>query len=135
MEGPTPAETVILVAEDDPIVRNLVRTMLTKNEYIVLTANDGLEALEMSGEFVHAIHVLLTDVSMPGMNGIQLAAEVRRTRPEIKVIYMSGYTVDVIRHENQADAFLRKPFIPPTLLKCVQKVLSASGPVDCEPQP
>lgn len=132
MEAPAPQDTVILVAEDDPIVRNLVQTMLTKESYAVLTANDGAEALEICDTFTDPIHLLLTDVEMPRMNGWDLAAAVREKRPDMKVIVMSGYTAGVIRRENRADAFLRKPFIPPTLLQCVQKVLAAEGPVECE---
>jgi len=132
MEALAPRETVILLAEDDPVVRNLIATMLKLRGYVVLAANDGMEALEISEAFADPIHLLLTDISMPRMNGWELAASVRRTRPEMKTIVMSGYTVGTIRTENRPDAFLRKPFIPPTLLKCVQKVLASVGPVDCE---
>lgn len=132
MEPPAPQDTVILLAEDDPVVRNLVRAMLAKESYAVLSANDGAEALEICETFGDPIHLLLTDVQMPRMNGWDLATAIRKTRPDIKVIVMSGYTAGVIRRENRADAFLRKPFIPPTLLQCVQKVLAADGPVECE---
>jgi two-component system, cell cycle sensor histidine kinase and response regulator CckA len=127
-----PKETIILVAEDDPVVRNLVSTMLLKESYVVLTAKDGVEAMELCEAFKDPLHLLLTDAMMPRMNGLDLAAAVRRMRPEMKVIVMSGYTIDTIRTENSADAFLRKPFVPPALLRCVQKVLASDGPVDCE---
>ncbi|HWR53990.1 MAG TPA: response regulator [Bryobacteraceae bacterium] len=127
-----PQDTVILVAEDDPVVRNLVRTMLTKESYAVLSAKDGAEALEISETFTDPIHLLLTDVQMPRMNGWDLAEAIRKRRPDMKVIVMSGYTASVIRRENRPDAFLRKPFVPPTLLECVQKVLASEGPVECE---
>jgi two-component system cell cycle sensor histidine kinase/response regulator CckA len=128
----TPQETVILLAEDDAIVRNLIRTMLAKEGYAVLTANDGAEALEICAAFKDPIHLLLTDVRMPRLDGWALAKSVREVRPEVKVIVMSGFTADTIRAENVPDAFLRKPFIPPTLLKCVQKVLASCEPVNCE---
>lgn len=128
----THLETVILLAEDDPVVRNLIRTMLAKEGYAVLTANDGAEALEICTAFSDPIHLLLTDVSMPRMDGWTLAKELRQQRPEVKVIVMSGYTTETIRRENRPDAFLRKPFIPPTLLKCVQRVLASPEPIDCE---
>lgn len=132
MQARSPEETVILLAEDDPIVRNLVRAMLTNQGYAVLTADDGREALEICDAFSDQIHLLLTDVLMPRMDGIELADAVRRRRPDIKIVLMSGHTAQIIREENLPDAFLRKPFVPPTLLKCVEKVLASPGPVQCE---
>jgi two-component system cell cycle sensor histidine kinase/response regulator CckA len=120
-----PRETVILVAEDEAVVRNLVRLMLSKEGYAVLTANDGQEAFEICDKFKDPIHLLLTDVNMPRMDGFKLAESVRMQRPEIKIMIMSGETSATILRENSPDAFLRKPFIPPTLLKCVQKVLTS----------
>lgn len=132
MLGPAQNETVILVAEDEPVVRNLVRTMLTQAGYAVLTANDGVEALDICKAFTDEIHLFLTDVAMPRVDGLKAAAAVRKLRPEIKVIIMSGNITETIRTENRPDAFLRKPFIPPTLLECIQKVLASKGPVDCD---
>ena len=132
MSATAPNQTVILLAEDEPVVRNLVQTMLTQAGYAVLTAYDGAEALDVCKAFTDEIHLFLTDVAMPRVDGLRAAAAVRRLRPEIKVIIMSGATTDMIRSENRPDAFLRKPFIPPTLLECVQKVLAANGPVDCD---
>ena len=123
MEG---KETVILLAEDEAVVRNLVRLMLEKEGYALLTANDGQEALEICEKFADPIHLLLTDVQMPRMNGLELAERVREQRPEIKVMMMSGQTTTTILEKNTPDAFLRKPFIPPTLLQCVQRVLTSS---------
>jgi CheY-like chemotaxis protein len=127
-----PKETVILVAEDEPVVRNLVQLMLSKQGYAVLTAKDGQEALEVCYKFKDPIHLLVTDVKMPRMNGLQLAKRVREQRPEIKVLIMSAETADTILRENSPDAFLRKPFIPPTLLKCVQRVLAHSFTGVCQ---
>ena len=79
-------ETVILVAEDEAVVRNLVRLMLSKEGYAVLRANDGQEALELCEKFADPIHLLLTDVQMPRMDGFELAERVRERRPEIKVL-------------------------------------------------
>jgi len=119
-------ETVILLVEDEAVVRNLVRLMLEKEGYALLTANDGQEALEISEKFADAIHLLLPDVQMPRMNGLVLAERVREQRPEIKVMMMSGQTTTTILEKNTPDAFLKKPFIPPTLLQCVQRVLTTS---------
>ncbi len=127
-----PNETVILLAEDDPIVRNLINTLLTQERYAVLAANDGQEAWEIFEAYTDPIHLLLTDIEMPRMKGWDLLARVRAKRPDLKVIAMSGYTVDLIRAENRPDAFLKKPFIPPTLLSCIQRVLASPGAVDCE---
>jgi two-component system cell cycle sensor histidine kinase/response regulator CckA len=118
-----PSETVILLVEDEALVRNLVQLMLTKEGYAVLSAKDGQEALELSEAFKDPIHLLLTDVRMPRLDGITLKELVRAKRPDIRVIVMSGETANTISVENTPDAFLRKPFIPPTLLKCVQRVL------------
>jgi CheY-like chemotaxis protein len=130
--GADHSETVILLAEDEPVVRNLVRTMLCQSGYAVLTANDGAEALAICKAFTNEIHLLLTDVNMPLVDGLKAAAAVRSKRPGIKVIIMSGNTIETIRAENRLDAILRKPFIPPTLLECVQRVLTSKGPIDCE---
>ena len=127
-----PKETVILVAEDEPVVRNLVRLMLSKEGDAVLTANDGQEALEMCDKFKDPIQLLLTDVKMPRMNGLQLAKRVREQRNEIKILIMSSETADTILRENSPDAFLRKPFIPPTRLKCVRRVLAYSFKGVCQ---
>lgn len=132
MHPPRPGETVILLVEDDPVVRNLVGAMLSREGYAVLTANDGAEALEVCRTFTDPIHLVLTDFQMPGMDGAELAAAIRAQRQDTKIIIMSGYTVDTIRTENRPDAFLRKPFVPPTLLQCVRRVLTSSGPVLCE---
>ena len=122
----TPNETVILVAEDDAVVRNLVRLMLSKEGYAVLTAKDGQEALELCEKFADPIHLLLTDVVMPRMTGLELAERIREQRPETKIMVMSGQTATTILEKNTPDAFLRKPFIPPALLQCVQRVLTSS---------
>ena len=127
-----PKETVILVAEDDAIVRNLVRLMLSKEGYAVLTAGDGQEALEICEFFKDPIHLILTDVNMPRMDGLEFAERVRKQRPEIKIVLMSGQTITTIREENVHDAFLRKPFIPPTLLTCIQRVLMSEFKGVCE---
>jgi CheY-like chemotaxis protein len=84
----TPNETVILLAEDEAVVRNLVRLMLSKKGYAVLTANDGQEALEICEKFTDPIHLLLMDPVMH-RDGSNLAESVREQRPEIKVMIMS----------------------------------------------
>jgi two-component system, cell cycle sensor histidine kinase and response regulator CckA len=125
-------ETVVLLAEDDPVVRNLVSLMLSKEGYAVLTANDGQEALEICRRFKHPIQLLLTDKTMPRMNGLELAESVLRKRPEIKIMIMSGETADTILNKNTPDAFLAKPFMPPTLLVCVRRLLASEFKGICQ---
>jgi len=127
-----PKETVILLAEDEALVRNLVQLMLNREGYAVLAANDGQEALEICEAFKDPIHLLLTDVRMPRMDGMELKRRVRALRPDVRVIVMSGETAQIIAADNTPDAFLRKPFVPPTLLKCVQRVLADAFAGVCE---
>jgi CheY-like chemotaxis protein len=115
-----------LLVEDETVVRNLVRLMLSREGYAVLTASDGLEALQVCERFGDPIHLLLADIQMPGLNGLELAEKVRKQRPETKILLMSGETTATILQKNAPDAFLRKPFVPPTLLHCVQRVLRSS---------
>jgi len=120
-----PRETVILLAEDDAAVRNLVALMLSKEGYAVLAANDGQEALDICRQYKDSIHLLLTDVTMPRMTGVELAEQVQKKRSETKILIMSGETAETVLNQNALDAFLPKPFMPPTLLKCVQRLLDS----------
>ena len=117
---------VVLLAEDDAMVRNLVALMLLKEGYAVLAANDGQEAFEICRQYKGPIHLLLTDVTMPRMTGMELAERIQKKRSEIKILVMSGETVDTVLNQNTLDAFLQKPFMPPTLLKCVQRLLDSN---------
>jgi CheY-like chemotaxis protein len=118
-------ETILLV-EDEPGVRNLVRDTLKEDGYIVLEAANSAEALLLSGQHTGPIHLLLTDVVMPGLSGRQLAERLLPLRPELKVLYMSGYTDDaIVRHGvlEPGVAFLHKPFAPQMLTHKVREVL------------
>jgi signal transduction histidine kinase/CheY-like chemotaxis protein len=117
----------ILVAEDQPEVRSIVRTILTRHGYTVLEAADGEEALRMLREHPGPIHLLLTDVVMPSIGGPELVRRLRETQPAIKVLYTSGYTDDaIVRHGvlEAGIAFLEKPFTPTTLLTRVREALT-----------
>lgn len=106
------SETVLLV-EDEDAVRSLVREILELDGYAVIEARDGAEALVLTRKHSGPIDLLLTDVVMPGMSGRELAEQLTRARPTLKVLYTSGYTDDaVLRHGVLADgqAFLQKPF-------------------------
>jgi len=124
---PKAAETVLLI-EDEPAVRSLVRGILESRGYTVLEAGRGEEALAVSEQHQGPIHLLLTDVVMPGMSGRELAERLGSKRPELKVVYMSGYTDDaIVRHGllEQATAFIQKPFTPSSLARKVREVLDS----------
>jgi PAS domain S-box-containing protein len=117
-------ETILLV-EDEDAVRDLAFVALEANGYFVLSAPDGATALSMAQSFNGRIDMLLTDVVMPGINGRLLAETMRVEQPDLRVVYMSGYTNDmVVRHGIlQAEvAFLQKPYTPSMLLRKVRQV-------------
>jgi CheY-like chemotaxis protein len=119
-------ETILLV-EDDAAVRSLTRHVLERADYAVLEAASGDEALELAAAYPSPIHLLVTDVVLPGMGGRQVAEALRELRPEIKVLYVSGYTDDsVVRHGvlQEEVQFLQKPFPPLALAKKVREVLA-----------
>ena len=119
------SETILLI-EDEPGVRKLARTVLESQGYKVLEARNGAEALLLSDQHGEALHLLLTDVVMPGLSGREVVAELRRQRPSLKVLYMSGYTSDAAlrdRVSQSANAFLPKPFTPQELASKVRAVL------------
>lgn len=125
---PSGTETVLLV-EDEHAVRALSRFILQECGYTVLEAGDGDEALQISADYTGTIDILVTDVVLPGTGGRNLAENLTGTRPEIKVLYMSGYTDDaVIRHGvlHADTAFLQKPFTPSALANKVREVLDHS---------
>lgn len=122
---PPAGETVLLV-EDDVEVRTLTRTMLEREGYRVLEAHDGLDACRIAKEHVGPIHILLTDVIMPDMNGKQLAQTVRALRPESMVLYMSGYTDEVISQHGIIDRgawYIQKPFGRDEMLNKIAEIL------------
>jgi PAS domain S-box-containing protein len=118
-------ETILLV-EDEEIVREPTRRILIGHGYTVLAAASAEEALHIAGEHQGEIHLLLTDVVMPGRSGTDLAARLSRTRTRTKVIYMSGYTSDATATGSISDTrvnLIEKPFTSPDLLRTVREVL------------
>lgn len=118
-------ETVLLV-EDDAIVRSLVLEVLTTRGYQVLEAEDGQQALDLCLEYDGPIHLLLTDVIMPGMSGRELGTRLVEICPDTRVLFMSGYTDDaIVRHGiHESDMpFLQKPFSPDALAQKVRELL------------
>lgn len=118
-------ETVLLV-EDDTMVRDLACEVLRGAGYDVLEAATPAVALDLCHRHTGAIHLLLSDVVMPGMNGAEMARLVEKLRPEIRVLFMSGYTDNAVLQTGELRegvAFLQKPFTPSTLGKKVREIL------------
>jgi signal transduction histidine kinase len=119
-------KATILVVEDDPGIRALSSKILRRNGYEVLAAEGGEEARQICASHDGIIHVLLSDVVMPGMNGPTVAEMLTKTRPEMRVVFMSGYTDAVIvRHgvNTRQVPFLQKPFTPERLANKIVEVL------------
>jgi signal transduction histidine kinase len=118
-------ETVLL-AEDEPPVRAVARQVLERHGYTVLEAPSAESALDIATRYSGTIHLLLTDVIMPGMNGRELATRLAGLRPEARVIFMSGYTDDAVtRHGvlEPGSTYLQKPFTPDAIARKVREVL------------
>jgi len=121
------SETVLLV-EDDDRVRGLVSHMLRKHGYTVLLASQGDQALELASRHHGRIHLLLTDVVMPGISGRVLSERLMLSRPDTRVLYMSGYSDDaILRHgvKSAGTHFIQKPFSIETLAEKVRETLNA----------
>lgn len=119
----------VLVVEDEPAVLALVRDTLRGRGYRVLEARDGIEALLLVSHYSEPIDMVLTDIIMPQMGGRELAGHLKGRWPELKVMFMSGYTDDdVVRQVISASGidFLQKPFTPNLLASRVRKVLDAA---------
>jgi CheY-like chemotaxis protein len=119
------SETVLLV-EDEESVRELVHETLASKGYKVIEADDGEAGLRLAESYEGTIDLLVTDVVMPGMGGCELAQRVGASRPQIKVLYLSGYTEDAIVHHGVLEpgtAFLQKPFTLQVLARKVREVL------------
>jgi len=125
-------QRTILVAEDEPAVRNLVVMALTADGYRVVHAASGTEALVLAEKEPGPIDLLLTDANMPGMSGVELATALVRQRPGLNVMVMSGYTEESLTVAGQDGPvkLLAKPFTPKELKAKVRDVLSASSRTD-----
>ncbi|HEV2387723.1 MAG TPA: PAS domain S-box protein [Candidatus Acidoferrales bacterium] len=124
-ELPRGTETVLLV-EDAGLLRRVTREFLQQIGYTVLTAGDGAEAMEASKHCRHTIHLLLTDLAMPGMNGQELAGRLLAERPEMKVLYTSGYAGKVTQELDTGNlnaAFIEKPYTWQDLARKVRRLL------------
>jgi len=121
-------ETILLV-EDEPVVRDLVRQVLQATGYLVLEAANSEEALQVSSAHHGPIHLLVADVVLPGLSGPEVAKQLVSIRPEVQVIYISGYAQDTITRygiSEKQPLFLQKPFTPSTLLANARAALDAA---------
>ncbi len=119
------SETVLLI-EDDPLLRDLLHEALEGAGYTVLVADQGAKALETAHEYAGAIDLVVTDVIMPGLTGKQAAERIVAERPEVKILFISGYTNEAIARHGVLEPgarFLSKPFTPDELLRRVRDVL------------
>jgi two-component system cell cycle sensor histidine kinase/response regulator CckA len=118
----------LLVVEDEPEVRRMSERILMRAGYAVLSAGSGAEALELIA--AHAVDLVLTDVVMPGMTGPQMVERLWSAQPAMKVIFMSGYSHQVLTHETLGDetrsAFIEKPFTAHDLQRTVRELLDAA---------
>jgi len=121
----TGSETILIV-EDDDALRKLAREILEPQGYSILEAQNGIEALKVSEEHGDQIHLMITDAVMPQIGGRELEERLRPLRPDLKVIYMSGYTDNAILHHGVLSPeieFLQKPISSEALKRKVREVL------------
>jgi CheY-like chemotaxis protein len=117
---------VVLLVEDEANIREPAVEILESRGYTVLSAGDAAEALNVAARHAGRIHIMITDVVMPGMSGSKLAERLTAERPDLKVVYISGYPEEAIAHHgvlNPGHIFLQKPFSPAALLAKVREVL------------
>ncbi len=122
---PRGTETVLL-AEDEPMVRTLIELVLQQLGYTVLPTSDGEQAAQVCAGHPWPVHLLLSDVALPGMTGPQLARRVRELRPGVRVLFLSGFLHDIAL-PGGGGPFLAKPFTPEALVRKVREVLDAAS--------
>ena len=128
MEADDDAPPTVLVVDDEPGVRRLAAAMLRLSGYSVVEAGSGPEAEQVAGAYDGRIDILLTDIKMPGTRGPELADRIRMARPDIRVVYMSGFidTGPLSDVERGEALFLPKPFVRSSLLGAVKRFVPAS---------
>lgn len=122
-----PKGETVLIVEDEDALREVIRRIFTRNGYTVITAANGLEALGIASSHPGEIHLLVTDVVMPHMLGKEVAEKVQLIKPEIEVIFMSGYARPVLASQGRLEpgmALVEKPFSEADLLATAGQVLN-----------
>ena len=130
-EAPASGTETVLVVEDEEMIRQIISVALTEYGYTALLAKDGEEAQAICARNQGPIHLLLSDVVLPGMSGRESAEKLCSLRPGMRVLYMSGYTANAIVHHGvlvPGLAFLQKPFAPAALLRKVREILDMESP-------
>lgn len=125
-DPPASVRETILVVDDEGAIRSLTRSVLESQGYQVLEAPNGTEALLQASLYKAPIHLLMTDVVMPGMNGPQLAQAVTQSHPELRVLFFSGYTDEALAEQGlleKGPPFLKKPCAPDVLTRTVREIL------------
>jgi two-component system cell cycle sensor histidine kinase/response regulator CckA len=117
------ANCPVVLAEDDVVVRNMVRLILEAAGFQVLAAADGMEALSLSRQFPGRIDVLLTDFDMPRMNGLSLIEHIKPDRPHILLLVMSGTLTDSLQINDVEVKLLQKPFSPEALVRTIRSLV------------
>jgi DNA-binding NtrC family response regulator len=119
----------VLVVDDDSVLRNLVARLLVDSQYTVLTAANGAEALRRSRDCQTEIHLLLSDFQMPGVSGVELATQIAKERPNVRVLLMSGYRGMLVL--DQGWHFLAKPFLASQLRTLVADIVTPDRQSRC----
>lgn len=120
----------MLLAEDEGAVRQSIGEFLTLNGYVVLEAKNGTEALALARDYDGPIHLMITDVVMPRMSGAELASALASDRPEMRVLFVSGYAESTVLRHGAIDVttrFLQKPFSLKALARKIREVLDAKA--------
>ena len=120
----------ILLVEDERMIRRVMCEVLEREGYRVLACADPREGIDAFQQHAGQIDLLLTDVMMPGMNGREMTNQILKIRPELRVVFMSGYTESTLRQQEQAEPqveYLQKPFRVETLTRKIAQVLGAPG--------
>ncbi len=115
-----------MLVEDEPALLKLTQMILEKKGYTVLSADSPLEAMALAKGHEGAVHLLITDVVMPQMNGLELAGQLTALFPDMKILFMSGYTADIIARHGKLDKgmfFIQKPFTMGEMDKKVREAL------------
>jgi CheY-like chemotaxis protein len=129
LDDPDENSRTVLLVEDESMVRSIFRRILQENGYFVLEAATGAEALFLAEQFSYPIDLLVTDIAMPKMNGLELSRKLAALHPETRTLFLSGYLEGALpggKAPDKGSAFLQKPFKTHTLVQKVREVMEAA---------